>query len=178
MVAAFQKPDLLICDDMGTESADFIVANTTQMFVAFVHAKASTERKLYSASALQEIVGQALKNLRYAHPYEDARPKKCERWHRDGWKSHKVLGQVRSRLVIGDGTGLEVWQRIRGVLKSPRARKEVWLVLGNMLSREHFEAALRDDSPAHEAVQAAFLLEGLVSAAMSLGIHTRVFCMP
>lgn len=178
MATPLQDSDVLICDDMGTESADFIVANTTQSFVAFIHAKASAQRKLYSASALQEVVAQAQKNLRYAHPYEDARPQKCARWHRQPWTSKGVRGSVTSRLLIGTGTGLEVWEHIRGILKSPQARKEVWLVLGNMLSKRAFEAELRARSPAHEAAQAAYLLEGLTSIAMSLGVHVRVFCMP
>jgi hypothetical protein len=177
MAVCFQDPDVLICDDMGTESADFIVANTARSFVAFVHAKASTERKLYSASALQDVVAQAQKNLRYAHPYEDVRPQKCERWHRLPWTAKGVRGQVTNRLLIGEGTGVDVWERVRGVLKSPQSRKEVWLVLGNMLSKRAFEAQLRARSPAHEAAQAAYLLEGLFSNAMSQGVHVRVFCM-
>lgn len=175
----FNAPNLLVCDDMGTESADFIAANTASSFVAFMHAKASQLRRPYSASALEVVVGQALKNLRYAHPFEEAKPKKCDRWHRDAWKSTKdVQGQVDNRILVGAGTGGAIWGEIRTLLRSPYAQKEVWLVLGNVLSKADFEVQLKAKKPAHEAVQAAYLLEGLVSAAMSLSIRVRVFCMP
>lgn len=178
LASFFNSPDLLICDDMQTESADFIAANTLTGFVAFAHAKASTIRRKYSASSLEVVVGQALKNLRYAHPFEDASPKKCEKWHRSAWTAPGVEGKVANRVLIGAGTGNEIWGRIRSLLRLPHAQKEVWLVLGNALSKKDFEAQLRGRKPAHEAMQGAYLLEGLISAAMSLSIRVRIFCMP
>src|SRR5262249_25321377 len=54
LAAYFQTPNLVVCDDMGTEAADFLVADTHQRRVVFIHAKASTKVKSCSASAMTE----------------------------------------------------------------------------------------------------------------------------
>ncbi len=47
----FGKPELLLCDDMGTEVADFVCASFTSHKIAFIHAKHGKGRRV-SASAL------------------------------------------------------------------------------------------------------------------------------
>jgi hypothetical protein len=66
---AFVGVDLLICDDMGTETADFIAIDQGSRRVAAIHAKASPTAKPLSASALHEVSAQAVKNLGYFQPY-------------------------------------------------------------------------------------------------------------
>ena len=64
----FGDPDIVVCDDLGIEAADFIIADTNGRRVIFVHTKGlgnqGNSRK-YAASPLQEICSQATKNLRY-----------------------------------------------------------------------------------------------------------------
>ncbi|MDT5287714.1 MAG: hypothetical protein QOF88_2603, partial [Mycobacterium sp.] len=53
----------MICDDTGkNESCDFIIADGADRRVILVHAKASTDWRPYSASAVQEVCAQAQKN--------------------------------------------------------------------------------------------------------------------
>lgn len=173
---AMGTPDILVCDDMRTESADFIFAHNLR--AVFVHAKASSKRRVCSASALSEPVAQALKNLRYLHPYADERPSKCEDWHTEVWKAPKVKGSVKKRILRGSGTGLQVWSRVREILRRPDSSREVWLVLGNMLSAAAFETQLRSAQPPHEAIQTAYLLDGLLTHTQSVGCRLAVFCSP
>jgi superfamily II DNA or RNA helicase len=168
--------DLLVCDDMGTESADFVLAGPQR--VVLIHAKASAKRSLYSCTALTEPVGQGTKNLRYLHPFEEVRPTKCENWHRNAWTAPKVEGKVKSRVILGKGTGTELWALCQKRMRSPMVQREVWLVLGNMFSKQAFEKELRSASPAHAAIQSAYLLEGLISTAMAIGVSVRVMCSP
>ncbi len=56
--------DLLICDDLGTECADFVTANFERHQLALIHAKAGHGKKI-SASAFHDVVAQAMKNLVY-----------------------------------------------------------------------------------------------------------------
>ncbi|MCJ0929369.1 DEAD/DEAH box helicase family protein [Acinetobacter lwoffii] len=57
--------DLVLCTDMGTEPADFILSSKEK--VVFVHIKCgdSSKRPKSSAGALCEVGGQALKNLHH-----------------------------------------------------------------------------------------------------------------
>src|SRR5205807_3082514 len=50
-----REVDLLVCDDMGNEVADFIAASTSRRSIAFIHAKAFETRVERSASSLQEV---------------------------------------------------------------------------------------------------------------------------
>ena len=62
--------ELLICDDMGTECADFIAANFQQKQLAFIHAKAGPGAGV-SASSFHDVVAQAIKNLVYLTRNDD-----------------------------------------------------------------------------------------------------------
>lgn len=70
--ALLAEPDMLLCTDLGTEVADFIVTQGNR--VVFMHAKASRDRRLYSASALHDVASQAIKNLTYLQPLAEIRP--------------------------------------------------------------------------------------------------------
>lgn len=50
----------IVCDDMGYECADHIVLTDNR--ISFIHSKSKGSASL-SASAFQEVIGQALKNI-------------------------------------------------------------------------------------------------------------------
>src|SRR5262249_3102502 len=54
--------DVLVCDDLGNELADFIVLRFSPPLVAFVHAKVDPHGGQLSASAFHDVCGQAVKN--------------------------------------------------------------------------------------------------------------------
>ena len=83
-------PELILCTDMGTEVADFVI--TTGQRVAFIHAKATWERHLYSASALHDVAAQAIKNLPHLQPLTEA-PMNITRWTRT-WSAEGVDGST------------------------------------------------------------------------------------
>ncbi len=58
----FGNPELLLCDDLGTESADFICASFSDRKIAFIHAKDGDDHSV-SASALHIVVAQAQKTF-------------------------------------------------------------------------------------------------------------------
>lgn len=58
--------DYIFCDDLGTEWADHITINLKEACVTFVHSK-HAKKTSNSASALHEVVGQAIKNLGNMH---------------------------------------------------------------------------------------------------------------
>jgi hypothetical protein len=175
----FRKPDLLVCDDMSAESADFIFVNLPLEGrvgrVVFVHAKAEPHRRLYSASGLMVVCGQAVKNLKFLSVFDESRPDKAHKWHSDPWKSDGML--VRDRIRRGPRDE-HLWNTIKTHIRDQYFDREVWLILGNLFSASEFKQALRIDPPKTEAVQAAYLLLSTRSEVAAIGAKMRVFCSP
>ena len=73
--------NILVCDDMGTEMADFVAVDSSQRRAIFIHAKAFVEARRRSASSFQEVCGQAVKNLEYLNPFSVMQPAKLTSWN-------------------------------------------------------------------------------------------------
>lgn len=167
----FGDPNIIICDDNGTESADFILCNTISQKVIFIHAKATNDHQYCSASSLHEVCSQAVKNLCYLSPYNKMKPSKIGTWNK------KWRGKVNRICKIDTlESGEKIWSRIRSVITNPQADKEVWLVLGNILSKKHFERSLSEKNPLPHIIQAAFLLKATMSDVGSIGAKLKIFC--
>jgi superfamily II DNA or RNA helicase len=175
LAASFEGFDLLICDDMGTETADFIAVDQGTRRVAAIHAKAFKAAKPLSASSLHEISAQAIKNLGYFQPYFVGEPKNLGRWDRP-WRGSQ--GTVDNRIRLGNLRGGAAWTRVRDVLRDPQATREIWLLLGQGLSKQALETERAKTSPAAEVVQILYSLQATWSSVSSVGARLRVFCSP
>ena len=172
----FGQPDLLVCDDMGTEAADFIMADSAKRRVVFIHAKANKPRRVTSASALQEVIGQATKNINFLGMFNGTVPDKLSHWM-DPWKGPAGL-PVEKRIRLGPQDENEAWRRIHEIIRHPLAEREVWLFTGQTLSKSRFEKLLGKPHPDAEALQAAYLLFATLTNVASVGAKLRVFCYP
>jgi superfamily II DNA or RNA helicase len=172
----FGDPDIVVCDDMGTESADFILADTRNLRVVFIHAKANSQNRPASASALQEVVGQATKNINFLGMFNQSRPDNLNRW-KEPWKGKAGL-PVDKRIRRGPPNSVDAWEKIHAVIRHPLADREVWLFLGRTLSRRAFENLLQKSPPGAEAFQAALLLHATLCNVASVGAKLSVFCYP
>ncbi|MBK7962434.1 MAG: hypothetical protein IPK04_15360 [Bdellovibrionales bacterium] len=150
----FGSPDLMICDDMNTESADFFFADRNKKKVVFIHAKALPEGKggKISAKKMQEVISQAGKNLRYLSKFGNEAPKHINRWGVEAWSAKDVTGTVKNRIRIPSNkndqpTAQVAWQQVRTILKHPESSPEVWLVVGNTLCKQAFLDDLKNNSP-------------------------------
>lgn len=172
----FGNPDVVICDDMRTEASDFIFAEQAEKRVIFVHAKASAQKRPYSASALHEVCGQATKNINYLGMFNQARPPNLSAWEK-GWPDERQR-KVARRIRRGPSSADEAWALIQSIVQHPWAQREVWLFLGQILSKSQLEEHLGRGVPTPEAVQAAYLLHGTMTTVASIGATLRVFCYP
>lgn len=167
-------PDLLVCTDMGTELADFMATGPSR--VVFVHAKASPNTRLVSASVLHDVASQAIKNLPYLQPLTDDEPK-SKNWV-SPWRSPGVQGTTRRQRVGNFASTADIWKHVRGVISDPQAEREVWLIVGRSLSRSALVAEGRKQRPAAEALQVFSLLQTTWGAVSQLGARLRIFCSP
>ena len=177
MEEEFGVPDIVVCDDMGTEIADFIVADIERNRVAFIHAKARQSPSYYSASELQDVTAQSVKNLTYVAYFSNDPPSKLNSWA-GPWRAGSVNGFVRNRIRKGDGNPDEIWGSIRSVASNPNADREVWLLLGKTLSKSRLIEELKKPKVSPEALQTVYLLGSTLSSVASIGAKLRVFCSP
>ena len=177
LVGHFGQPDIVVCDDMGTEIADFILGYDSPSKIILIHAKGAEKNSKhpYSATALQEVCGQAIKNISYLGLFNTSVPPELKQW--DGNWSHND-SIVYHRIRRGQGNSIAVWNEIRQRINNPLTDKEVWLFLGRTLSKERLFSELKKDIPTPEAVQVAFLLHGTMTAVASVGAKLKIFCYP
>jgi superfamily II DNA or RNA helicase len=168
-------PDMLLCTDLGTEMADFIAMKDRR--VVLMHAKASNPARHYSASALHDVAAQAIKNLLYLQPLTDVRPPSAQ-WTKPWSAAPHTTGTTR-RLRAGNlGTANQIWAEIRKVIANPSSEREVWLVLGQSLSRQALSNQAAKQRPAPEAIQVFSLLQTTWGAVSQIGARLRIFCSP
>ena len=176
-------PTLCICDDMKKETADFILADEgADRRVVLVHAKASDTYKKFSASAVQEVCAQAQKNTALFSTYSLREPPNLADWD----KPHRFTGTGNAKLEVASRLRRSTWRDGRAawegglspLLRNPLTSKEVWLVLGNMLSANALYTQLTKPDPLPESLQLNHLLQTTISAAASVSAKTRIFCAP
>lgn len=170
-------PTLCICDDMVDESADFILGDTVSRRVALIHAKASSKWKPLSASAVQEVCAQAQKNTALFSTYSLRKPPNLTRW--DG--AHRFDGSIVDQRIRKSrhSSAEDIWSNeLAPLLHNPLTSREIWIVLGHMVSAGTLLSNLRSDNPEPEALQLNQLLQSTISAAGSVGAKVRIFCAP
>jgi hypothetical protein len=171
----FGQRQLLFCDDLNKEPADFICANFAGRKIAFIHAKHGTDH-LVSASALHIVVAQALKNLGLISRGGE-RPAHLDRWNRQSrWPGTRIHRWRFGRAGLPERHAL--WDKIRlEILDHPDGVREVWLVLGRTLEKDALLEQLRNPG-LRDAVtgQVVYLLSSLHASCIQLGVRLRVFC--
>jgi len=168
--------DILVCDDLGTEIADFVAVDTVGKRVIFLHAKAVPTPAKRSGTKLQDVCQQATKNLDPLQPFSVTIPPNLERWSLPWALSDVGSVQRRIRMPEGESDPKALWDRIRQVIRDPSTSREVWLVLGQMFSLTEFESQRSKQRPAPEIVQILYLIKSTWSSVSSVGASLRIYC--
>jgi hypothetical protein len=173
LAAALNEPDLLLCTDLGPEIADFVGVQGDR--VVLIHAKTSKPPSPTSASALHDVVSQAVKNLTYLQPFDEVKPD-TRLWMRP-WKA-KDGGSINRKRAGDFASGADAWKQIREVIADPQADREVWLVLGQSLSVARLKEELGKSKPAPQVMNIYSLLQTAWAATSQMGARLRIFCSP
>jgi hypothetical protein len=169
--------DLLICDDLGTECADFVAANFEKHQLALIHAKAGDGKKV-SASAFHDVVAQAMKNLVYLTRNGEV-PDGVRSWRRNAkWNRTSIPRLYRT------SDSLPCRERLWNKLKSDiigSSNPELYVVLvttGCCDLQELKQAAIDPSKHTPEIAQLLHLLDGLNGYARQLGVRLVVYDLP
>ncbi|NDK57419.1 DEAD/DEAH box helicase [Pontibacter fetidus] len=167
--------DILVCEDLNTEMADFIGIDTRKNRLVLIHAKADDKR--LSASAFQEVCGQAVKNLDFLSPFYEKEPVlNVKRW--DGKWKHSNVGTINSRILCGNKNGSQIWDLYQKMLKDPNTKKEVCLLTGALFCKNDLEIELqktRIEDVKPEVIQLVYLIRSTWSAVSSVGATLKIF---
>lgn len=184
--------NLLVCTDMGTEPADFIIASDNKL--CFVHVKCgkSAISPMSSAGAIAEVGGQAIKNI--APLISNSPDYEPGNWTelQSPWPTPNDDITLKNRVRMIDGKTAEnyvdeydidsddlmkkAWDRINYLRTLPSVEKEVWLVIGNAFSKKHFVDSLKKGSAApSESLQAYQLIDSWLSTCAINDIELKVF---
>jgi hypothetical protein len=169
--------DILACDDLGDEWADFIGVNSQaqQKALTFYHAKHGDPS--LSASAFHASVGQAIKNLQHLRLEKESLDVKRTKWESN---YNNDLHQTQIPRMFR-GSFAQMRDRVRETVDFPDTIRRVCIVTDSLSRREvaaTFAAAKTGSaSPAH-FVQLYALLMGFFSACTEVGAFPAVICRP
>ena len=167
--------ELLICDDLGGEWADFIGVNgrSQPKTISFYHAKHGP--RSLAASTLHIAVSQAIKNLGRMNLAADEIAAKLLKWTTP-YRNDNVVTLIQ-RVVRGDGAMIR--EIIIDALSSPDTIRRVFIVTSS-LSRtqleERFVAIRGGEAPTPHFVQLYWLLMSFFSACAEVGAYPYVVC--
>lgn len=179
--------DLVVCSDMGTEPADFILSSPEKL--CFVHVKCGDAaiRPGASAGALAEVGSQAIKNIHYLISSNDVEvPGNFGVWN-DAWPNFGAVHPLSTRYRLFNGVSLHpaapdgstssaVWQLICERRRNVQCKKEIWVVVGNSFSKQRFIENIELGAAAPvESIQAYQLIEDWLGVAEDYDVELKIF---
>lgn len=186
--------DILLCTDMDTEPADFILSSPDRL--VFVHVKCgdSAQQPQSSAGALAVVGSQAIKNLEMlTTTNRDLKPGNWQIMHKH-WPSLKSVPALYERIRVTAKARFQnatrdeqnrldalthVWDALATRRASPAVGKEIWIVVGNAFSRRHFELQMaRGNDAFSESLQAFQLVDSWQSTAANNDVALKIFVAP
>lgn len=169
--------DLLVCDDLGDEWADFIGIQTNPLSprLTFYHAKHGVLS--LGASPFHVSVSQAIKNLGRLALSETDMPTKFEKWQKT-YYNDGVQTQI-SRLCRGNSAVLET--TFSACRTAPHVMKRIAIVtssLSKIQVEKTFNAIQAGARPDPHFVQLYWLLSSFFAACAEVGAVGCVMCRP
>lgn len=169
----------LVCDDLGNEWADFIGIDECEVEFFACKYKKVNGVGYKSASAFQDVVAQALKNLGNLNPLSEQLKKKFDSWKHD-YGDVNEKGDCRfeiKRLVRGSlSNGKEWWNNGN---YNPKFKKISSLVV-NFLDRDclktNFNELKKSISDNEYLYQQLWLLSHFVNSCLEVGVTPRIYC--
>jgi superfamily II DNA or RNA helicase len=172
-------PQILVCNDVGNpEIADFFGLCEATRRIVMIHGKKAKEGSQMSASAFHEVCSQAVRYLGFFNP-TDNDTKLTARSIGGNWCPGAGKYRRRRRVIwaTGEPTPAEISQKFTAAIQDPTFGREVWLVMGNGLSRKLFEQAVAKNTPKPNEREVSFLFQSTWCSVASVGASLRVFCM-
>ena len=180
--------DLILCTDLGTEPADFILSSPDKLVMAHVKCGGSEKKPQSSAGAIAEVGSQATKNI------EALVGQKFEEYYNqthlnNPWKvGNNIALDSRIRLyneeyepnTSGTSDKLQrVLEKIRNRRNDILVQKEMWIIVGNGFSAKHFKSGMENISSAKGTSKQAYqLIDTWLTQLSNYEVDLKLFVSP
>lgn len=169
--------NVLVCDDLDDEWADFIGLNTTSvpLRITFYHAKHGALS--LGAGPFHIAVSQAIKNLGRLALSQDRLPGKIQRW----LTTYNNDGVETAISRLSRGTPAELAADFEGARTSPDAIRRVCIVTSSLSKtavQQAFASIANGQRPSPYFVQLYWLLLSFFSACQEAGASGHIICRP
>lgn len=176
--------DYLVCDDLGNEIADFIGIDEQHKKLIVAHCKHKDSVK--SASAFQDLCGQAIKNIGYLIKNNVDLMQiqnHIDLWNGE-WNMCKKYGKNKNaitvtiktkRIIKGGLNGKDFWSKYKSILKLPESITEVWLIMDG-LSKGELKKQLKGDKTEKQISQLMWILYSTQEVIAEVGAVLKIFC--
>lgn len=168
---ASEADDFLVCDDIGSEWADFVGVSTTDHRVSFYHCKGG--RVDVGASGLHVVVAQATKNFGYLTASAAELNARKPRWS-GNWNQRPIACLQR-------GTSPDRFaSAFANAVAAPQAKRRVVIVTSS-LSKAALAQAFDDldrNVPRPNVVHVLWLLSTFVDQCRAVGAIPHIVCRP
>lgn len=168
------KYGVLICDDMGNEWADHININNNK--IAFIHSK-FTKKDSYGASAMHEVVAQALKNIGRVHAsVEEYESNFNSKWY-DTYQDTHIPRTTKDETAIT--LFHDIKEDIENVYLNPNSKRQIYLATP-FFSKSQMENNLNNlvtaTNPNPHYIQLIWLISSFISSCQDYGIEPYILC--
>lgn len=169
--------EVLICDDLNDEWADFIAIERDGL--SFLHAKYADTG--LSASNLHDVIGQAQKNLGFLQPDDAVLAGKMNKWGRTYNNANQQT--AIPRLIIPPTGGGSLQDAYTACLGQPNSKKRVRLVITAISKSDLGDALSKLKAGAHftrksETVQILWFVSSLIATCQDRGDELYIHCLP
>lgn len=180
--------DLILCTDMGTEPADFILSSPDKLVMVHVKCGKSAISPKSGVNAIAEVGSQAIKNIhalvgqKFEKYYNMSRLR--SKWRASG--DTDLDNRIRLFNREYDPTDFQTPEALDKVLeeidkrrKDVLVKKEMWIVIGNGFSSENFRKQMENISnAAGESKQAYQLIDTWLTQFSNYEIDLKLFVSP
>jgi hypothetical protein len=169
--------DYFICDDLSKEWADHIGISESK--ISFFHSKHKSSNA--SASAFQDIVGQAQKNLGNLTPQDFQLESKRNIWN-SNYNSQDGVNTLITRSRNGQNAN-QIINQFKETINNPYLRKHVVLVI-DFISKSDLETYLENLTNGvsfvqrNETIQILWFVSSLISSCQELNTEVTIYCKP
>lgn len=166
---------IMICDDLGTEWADYIrIGEDSVALFAAKHKK-----RCFSASAFQEVVGQAQKNLWAFFPLDSQWDSKKKKWGKQ-YKLHRVQTLINKVRTPGRTAkeAIDLWKKAD---KNANYKRDLYIVIDFLSKAELRKNLLKlkyscSFAQKKEAIPMLWLISSLWTSCQELNIRLHITC--
>lgn len=180
--------DIILCTDLGIEPADFILSSPDKLVMAHIKCGDSEKKPQSSAGAIAEVGSQATKNI------EALIGQKFDEYYNqtnlsNPWKvGNNIALDSRIRLYNKEydpntfGTPAkiqEVLEQIKTRRNDVLVQKEMWIIVGNGFSADHFKSGMENISSAKGTSKQAYqLIDTWLTQLSNYEVDLKLFVSP